>query len=92
MKLFKTVDEKLAEVGFVKVTENNYRACYQRKNIEYNYIQRLDILYKESGNHLIMSYEEGVNTNGLNNVVGLTYIETSLAMKKYRELKRRYKW
>lgn len=92
MKLFKTVDEKLAEVGFVKVTENNYGACYQRTNIEGNYTQRLDILYKESGNHLIMSYEEGVNKNNLNNVVGLTYTETALAMKKYRELRRKYRW
>ena len=92
MRLFKTTDEKLAEIGFVKVTENNYGACYQRENNEYNYTQRLDILHKKSGNHLIMSYEEGTNKDKLNNVIGLTYYETKLAMKKYRELKRKYKW
>ena len=88
MRLFKTTDEKLAEIGFMRASENNYGVCYQRENKKYNYTHRLDILHKQSGKHLIQSYEEGTN----NNVVGLTYYETKLAMKKYRELKRKYKW
>ena len=31
MKLFKTVDEKFAEIGFVKVEENKYGVTYKRK-------------------------------------------------------------
>ena len=92
MRLFKTTDEKLAEIGFVKVTENNYGACYQRENNEYNYTQRLDISHKQSGKHLIQSYEEGVNKDKLNNAVGLTCYEAKLAIKKYHELKRKYNW
>lgn len=31
MKLFKPVDEKFAEIGFVKVEENKYGVTYKRK-------------------------------------------------------------
>lgn len=96
MKLFKSVDERLKDLGFEKVeAEDKYGAFYRRVvpiNSDYNYIHRLDILYKASGRHLIHSYEEGTNSDGFNNTVGLTYEITKLAMKKYRQLKRKYKW
>ena len=53
MKLFKTVDEKFAEIGFVKVEENEYGATYKRKVDKYNYTQTLALLHKASGRHLI---------------------------------------
>lgn len=91
--IFKSIDEKLKELGFVKEEpENKYGVCYKRRVPEFNYIQKLDILHKASGRHLIQSYQEGVNSDGFNNVVGLTYEETKFAMKKYRQLKRKYKW
>lgn len=31
MKLFKTVDEKLAEIGFTKVEEDKYGCIYEKK-------------------------------------------------------------
>ncbi len=31
MKLFKSVDEKLKEIGFVKIEENKYDVRYERK-------------------------------------------------------------
>lgn len=34
MKLFKTVDEKLAEIGFVKEEEDKYGCVYKRKDKE----------------------------------------------------------
>ena len=90
--LFKSVDEKLKELGFVKTEENKYGATYRRDEVGVEYAHRLDILHKQSGKHLIQSYVETVNLDGFNDVVGLTYKETKLAMKKYRQLKRRYKW
>ena len=94
--IFKSVDKKLEELGFVKLTgedrENKYGVCYVRKNHKYNYTQRLDISHKSNGDHIIQSYEEGANKDGFSNVVGLTYLETKLAMKKYRQMKRKYKW
>ena len=90
------VDKKLEKLGFVKdivtETENKYGVCYRREVSEFNYIQRLDILHKANGRHLIQSYQEGINSDGFNNFVGLTYEETKLAMRKYRQLKRKYRW
>ena len=92
MKIFKNIDEQLMEIGFIKSEENKFGVCYKRECKELRYTQRLDILHKASGNHLIQSYQEGVNSDGFNNVVGLNYKEMKLAMKKYRQLKRKYKW
>lgn len=44
---------------------------------------------REDGNHLIMIYQE---IGEEYYPVGLTYKETKLAMKKYRQMKRRYGW
>ena len=41
MKLFKTVDEKLAEIGFAKVEEDKYGCIYERKDKEYNFTQKV---------------------------------------------------
>ena len=46
----------MAEIGFVKVAENNYGACYQRENNEYNYTQRLDIIHMHSGYNTATEY------------------------------------
>ena len=91
MKLFKSVDEKLKDLGFKKLEENKHGVCYVRTTKQ-GYRQRLDILHKAYGRHLIQSYQEGVNSDGFNNMVGLSYEETKLAMKKYRQLTRKCKW
>lgn len=92
-RFFKSIDETLFERGFCKCDEpeNKYGVCYVRTT-EQGYRQRLDIRHKASGRHLIQSYQEEVNSDGFNNAVGLSYEETKLAMKKYRQLKRKYKW
>lgn len=96
MRLFKSVDNRLKELGFEKVeTEDKYGACYRRVvpiNSDDSYVHRLDIIHKANGKHLIQSYQEETNSDGFNNMVGLTYEVTKLAMKKYRQLKRKYKW
>ena len=82
-----TTDDKLRRIGFIKVKDNEYMVSYERVNTEYNYTHVLDIGYKESGRHIIQSYDKDLfdekkigNTN-----VGLTYYETKLIMKKMRE-------
>lgn len=86
MKLFKSIDEKLKDVGFIKIREDKYGAEYEREDKEYNYIQKLSFYHKRSGRHLILSYEKFCNKDGFNNVVGLTGYETKLAIKKMKEL------
>lgn len=92
--MFKNTDKRLEELGFKKIEEDKFGVCYSRfvSTNDDGYIHRLDIMHKASGRHLIQSYEEGVNKDGFNNVVGLNYETTRLAMKKYRQLKRKYKW
>ncbi len=90
--MFKSADELLEEFGFEKLYEDKHGAYYNRKNEKYNYVQRLDILYKQNGSHLAQSYIEISNSDGFNNCVGLTYLELKATMRKYRELKRKYRW
>lgn len=85
-------DKTMEKNGFEKIEENKFGASYRKKNKEYNFTQRLDIIHKSSENHLIQSYVEGTNSDGFNNCVGLTYPEMKAVMKKYRELKRKYRW
>lgn len=100
--IFESVDKKLKKLGFSRVyedredgrcvLEDEYGVSYKRWIEEFKYVQVLDIRRKASGKHLIQSYQEDVNADGFNNGVGLTYQEMKLAMKKYRQMKRRYKW
>lgn len=86
------IDKKLKKMGFEKEYENKYGAGFYRKDEKYSYVQNLEINHKRSGNHLINSYQKDVNNEGFNNSVGLTYKEAKLAMKKYKQLSRKYKW
>lgn len=85
-------DKMLEKLGFKKIEENEFGAQYRKQIEEYNYNQILDIMRKANGQNLIQSYVEGINTDGFNDCVGVTYPEMKAAMKKYRELKRMYKW
>nr|DAT96364.1 MAG TPA: hypothetical protein [Bacteriophage sp.] len=41
MKIFKTVDEKFEEIGFIKIEENEYGVHYQRADKYYSFVQTL---------------------------------------------------
>ena len=88
MKLFKTVDEKFAEIGFVKVEESEYGATYKRKVDKYNYTQTLALLHKSSGRHLIQSYDAALMDEKKigNTCVGLTMYEAKLCVKKMKQM------
>ena len=88
MKLFKTVDEKFEEIGFVKVEEGGYLTRYQRKNEKYNYVQTLDICRKSSGRHIVQSYDNDLNDqkNIGSTCVGLTMYEMELCIKKMKQM------
>lgn len=90
--MFKKADKLLKRLGFEKIEENKFGVSYRKENKEYNFAQRLDIGHKADGNHLFQSYVEGINSEGFNNCVGVTYPEIRAVMKKYRELKRKYRW
>ena len=86
MKLFKTLDEKFADIGFVKTKEDRYGASYEREDPKHIYIQCLNLVHKLNGEWLVQSYEKDVNSDGLNNAVGLTSYELELALKKIKKM------
>lgn len=89
MKLFKTVDEKLATIGFTKEKEDKYGCVYKRKDKKYNFTQKVVISYKKSGRHILQSYDPDLaDNNGIGNTcVGLTGYEMKLFLKKMKQLK-----
>ena len=88
MELFKTVDEKLADIGFVKIKEDKYGVRYERKNSKYNFTQSVDILHKASGKHILQSYDsELMDEKKIGNTcVGLTGYEMKLFLKKMKQI------
>ena len=88
MRLFKNVDEKLAEIGFVKEKEDKYGCVYIRKDKEYDYTQKVVIEHKKSGRHILQSYDPslGDDKNIGNTCVGLTGYEMSLFIKKMKKI------
>lgn len=88
MKLFKSVDEKLKEIGFVKIEEDQYGVGYERKNSKYNFTQSVDILHKSSGKHILQSYDSDLMDQKKigNTCVGLTGYEMKLFLKKMKQI------
>lgn len=87
MKLFKSVDEKLRDIGFVKESEGKYHVAYVRKNHAPDYTHCLDILHKSNGQSIIQSYDRDLMDDKCigNACVGLTYDEAKLVMRKMRQ-------
>lgn len=88
MKLFRSIDEKLESIGFVKVSEDKYGASFERVNNEYNYTQCVDLSHKASGAHIIQSYDKELMDEKKigNTCVGLTGYEAKLFLKKMKEI------
>lgn len=88
MKVFKTIDEKFKEIGFDKVNENEYGVHYQRVDKDYKFVQTLYLCHKESGRHIVQSYDENLmDSKGIGNTcVGLTMYEIKLCYKKMKQM------
>ena len=86
--MFKSIDKKFEEIGFVKVKENKCGVTYERTNVEYNFTQVLAIHHKEDGKHIIQSYDKDLMDVKLtgNICVGLSYYEAKLVLKKMKQL------
>lgn len=88
MKLFRDIDEKLKSIGFIKVSEDEHGAEFERVNKKYNYMQCVCIIHKNSGKHMIQSYDKDLFDEKKigNTCVGLTGYETKLFLKKMRKI------
>lgn len=88
MRLFNNIDKKFEKIGFVKCVESGYGVSYERKHVNPKYIQRLDIMHKNSGRHLIQSYDLNLgDEKGIGNTcVGITAYEAKLCIKKMKQM------
>lgn len=86
--MFKSIDKKFADIGFIKIKENEYGAQYEREVEEFNYTQVLHLIYKKNGRHIIQSYDKNlVDTKKIGNTcVGLSIYEMKLCLKKVKQL------
>ena len=88
IKIFKTVDDKLADIGFRKIEEEQYSVRYKRKDDEHGFVQTVDIFHKTSGRHLLQSYDAELTDQKMigNTCVGLTGYEMKLFLKKMKQI------
>lgn len=84
--LNKIVDNRFKELGFIKIKEDDYGASYERYDDKYGYTQCLDLYINKNKKYLMQSYEKRVNSDGLNNMIGITYEEMCIAIIKMRLL------
>ena len=88
MKLFRTIDQKFADIGFHKITENENCVLYKRKRRNPYFTQSLVLLYKSNGRHIIQSYDASLSDKrGIGHTcVGITPYEAKLCIKKMNSL------
>ena len=93
--MFKSIDNKIKKLGFIKIKENEHIIIYERFNTKYNYTQHVAIAHKIYGKPILQSYDKELfDTKKIGNTcVGLTYQEAKLFLKKMKrmELKNRRK-
>ena len=88
MKLFKSVDEKFAEIGFEKTRDDQFGVVYEREDKEFGFTQTLSLLRKANGKHIVQSYDGNLidkKTIGCT-CVGLTMYEIYLCFKKMKQM------
>lgn len=88
MKLFKSIDDRFREIGFIKVKEDKYGAEYERENKKHGYTQTLYLGHKKSGKHIVQSYDKNLmDEKKIGNIcVGLTMYEMKLCLKKMKQM------
>ena len=80
MKLFKSVDEKLSEIGFEKIYESDSGADYEKYVEGFNFVHKVSITHKSNGKHVLQSYDlESIG-------IGLTVYEMKLFLKKMKQM------
>ena len=82
MKLFKSIDDK-----FLEIVETKYGVSYERINNKYNYMQKIDIIYKRNGEYIAKSYDATNSNSQYSSVVGVNKYEMKLILQKMKKMK-----
>ena len=90
MMLFRSADKKLAEIGFIRVEDEDSPAfeLYRRINKKHECVQYLEINYSNDGCHSVLSYSRELHDRKYpgKTSVGLTAYEMRLCVRKMQEL------
>ena len=84
--LFKSLDQKIADLGFKETRNDKYGIEYERNNGAY--IHKVVLLHKHNGKHIMQSYDPALIAPGYigNACAGLTYKELVLFAKKMKQI------
>ncbi len=84
--MLKLADKKFEKLGFKKV-DDGLHVYYERYNEKHNYTQVLALVHKQSGYHIIQSYDKDLMDKKKigNTCVGLTAYEMKLCLRKMKE-------
>ena len=83
----KKADKMFGRLGYTGVDSNAYVIAYEKPIEEFGYTKVIEFIYKRSGEHIVCSYQKGVNGDGFNNSVGLTIPEIKAIRRQLKELK-----
>lgn len=88
IRIFKSVDEKLSDIGFTKVKDDEYGVDYERTVDEYGFVHKVSIGRKKSGRHSLQSYDPNTYLESCLGCagVGLTGYEMKLFIKKMKKI------
>lgn len=64
IKLFKNVDEKLVDIGFTKVRDDEYGVDYERTVDKYEFVHKVSIVRKTSGRPIYKAHFKKYDGNG----------------------------
>lgn len=87
METFKSTDDKLKDLGFIKLEDSVYGLMYEKNYTSYRH--KVFIGKKSNENVILQSYDpDRFDPDNIGNIcVGLTYVELKLFIKKMEEFK-----
>lgn len=80
-------DKMFEKLGFWKSEESNFFVQYRKFIAEHSYVRCIEFYHKADGNHIVHSIEEGINSDGFSNSVGMTAPEVNAVRRKFKELR-----
>ena len=86
----KKLNKKFSKLGYECLSENKYGVRYGKDLARYRHI--ISISHQNGGGYLIRSFREDLNSDGLNDAIGLKPEELKLIVKAVRRMYRKYKW
>lgn len=83
--IFKSIDRKIADLGFKEIKNDKYGIEYERN--DGLYVHKVVLLHKANAPNILQSYDPARYTStGIGNInVGLTYEELVLFAKKMKQ-------